>query len=198
MARRIRVATPADAGQIQAIYAPIVRDTTISFEDEPPTVEQIAGRIAGILPTHPYLVCEEGGRVLGYIYGSVFRARAAYRWSVETTVYVDGRRYRSGVGRALYEALLPILRRQGFHSAFAGVALPNPGSVGLHEALGFRAVGVYQDVGFKHGQWRDVGWWRLPLSEGPPAADPIPFAALTEEMEVLIQPLPASGNAVAD
>ena len=83
MARRIRVVTPADAGQIQAIYAPIVRDTTISFEDEPPPTEEIAARIAGTLSTHPYLVCEDDKRVLGYIYGSVFRARAAYRWSVE-------------------------------------------------------------------------------------------------------------------
>jgi L-amino acid N-acyltransferase YncA len=183
MAHRIRVATPADAGQIQAIYAPIVRDTTISFEDEPPTADDMARRIAGTLPTHPYLVYEEDGRVLGYIYGSVFRARAAYRWSVETTVYIDGRNHRRGVGRALYEALLPILRRQGFHSAFAGIALPNAASVGLHEALGFRSVGVYQDVGFKHGQWRDVGWWRLGLSEGPPAAEPIAFATLAGEIE---------------
>jgi L-amino acid N-acyltransferase YncA len=186
MARRIRVAMPADADQIQAIYAPIVRDTTISFEDEPPTAEEMAGRIAGTLSTHPYLVCEEDGRVLGYIYASAFRARAAYRWSVETTVYIDGRTRRSGVGRALYEALLPILRRQGFHSAFAGIALPNAGSVGLHETLEFRSVGVCQDVGFKHGQWRDVGWWRLGLSDGPPAAEPIPFAAMAGDVEALI------------
>jgi phosphinothricin acetyltransferase len=186
MARRIRVAMPADADQILAIYAPIVRDTTISFEDEPPTAEEMAGRIAGTLATHPYLVCEEDGRVRGYIYASVFRARAAYRWSVETTVYIDGRTRRSGVGRALYEALLPILRRQGFHSAFAGIALPNAGSVGLHETLEFRSVGVCQDVGFKHGQWRDVGWWRLGLSDGPPAAEPIPFAAMAGDVEALI------------
>jgi phosphinothricin acetyltransferase len=196
MARRIRVAMPVDADQILAIYAPIVRDTTISFEDEPPTAEEMAGRIAGTLATHPYLVCEQDGRVLGYIYASVFRARAAYRWSVETTVYIDGRTRRSGVGRALYEALLPILRRQGFHSAFAGIALPNAGSVGLHETLEFRSVGVYQDVGFKHGQWRDVGWWRLGLSEGPPAADPIPFAALSAEIEAIIQPSSAIRNLV--
>jgi L-amino acid N-acyltransferase YncA len=197
MARRIRVAMPADADQIQAIYAPIVRDTTISFEDEPPTVGEMARRIAGTLPTHPYLVCEEDGRVLGYIYTSVLRARAAYRWSVETTVYVDGRTHRRGVGRALYQALLPILRRQGFHGAFAGIALPNAGSVGLHETLGFRPVGVYQDVGFKHGQWRDVGWWRLGLSEGPPAAEPLPFAALVDEVEALLRPAPMIRHVVA-
>ena len=197
MARRIRVATAADADQIQAIYAPIVLDTPISFEDEPPTVDEIARRIAGTLPTHPYLVCEEDGRVLGYIYASVFRARAAYRWSVETTVYVDERTHRHGVGRALYQALLPIVRRQGFHGAFAGIALPNANSVGLHEALGFQSVGVYQDVGFKRGQWRDVGWWRLGLSEGPPAAEPIPFAALVDEVEALLRPSPAIRDVVA-
>jgi phosphinothricin acetyltransferase len=192
MSRRIRVATAADAGQIQAIYAPIVRDTTISFEYEPPTVDEMAQRIAGTLPMHPYLVCEEEGRVLGYIYAGAHRARAAYRWSVDTTVYVDGRTRHKGVGRTLYQALLPILRRQGFHSAFAGIALPNANSVGLHEAVGFRSVGVYQDVGFKHGQWRDVGWWRPALSEGPPAAEPLPFAALADEIEALIRPpLPA-------
>jgi phosphinothricin acetyltransferase len=197
MARQIRMVTAADANQIRAIYAPIVRDTTISFEDEPPTVDEMAQRIAATLSTHPYLVCEEDGRVLGYIYASVFRARGAYRWSVETTVYVDGRTHRRGVGRALYQALLPILRRQGFHSAFAGIALPNANSVGLHEALGFRSVGVYQDVGFKHGRWRDVGWWRLGLSEGPPAAEPIPFVALVDEVEALLRPSPAIRDVVA-
>jgi phosphinothricin acetyltransferase len=197
MARRIRVATAADAGQIQAIYAPIVRDTTISFEYEPPTVDEMAQRITGTLPTHPYLVCEEEGRVLGYIYAGAHRARAAYRWSVDTTVYVEGRIRHKGVGRTLYQALLSILCRQGFHSAFAGIALPNAGSVGLHEALGFRPVGVYQDVGFKHGQWRDVGWWRLGLSEGPPAAEPLPFAALADEIAALIPPSSATRNVLA-
>ena len=196
MTRRIRVATSADAGQIQAIYAPMVRETAISFEYEPPSVDEMAKRIAGTLSTHPYLVCEEEGRVLGYIYAGVHRARAAYRWSVDTTVYIDGRSRRSGVGSALYEALLLILRRQGFHSAFAGIALPNAGSVGLHEALGFRPVGVYQDVGFKHGQWRDVGWWRLGLSKGPPAREPLAFAALADEIAALIPPSPANRNAV--
>lgn len=187
MARHIRVATPADAGQIQAIYAPIVRDTVISFEYEPPTVDEMAQRIAATLPTHPYLVCEDGGQVLGYIYGSVFRARTAYRWSVETTIYVDSGSRHRGVGRILYRALLQLLRRQGFHSVFAGITLPNASSVGLHEAVGFRPLGVYQEVGFKHGQWRDVGWWRLALSEGPPAAEPVAFATLASEIEALIR-----------
>ena len=178
MARRIRVATAADADQIQAIYAPIVRDTAMSFEEEPPTVDEIVGRIAGTLPTHPYLVCEEDRRVLGYIYAHALRPRAAYRWSVETTVYVDSSEYRSGIGRTLYEALLPILRHQGFHGVFAGIALPNANSVGLHEAVGFQPLGVYREVGFKHGSWHDVGWWRLGLSEGPPATAPIAFADL--------------------
>jgi L-amino acid N-acyltransferase YncA len=183
MARQIRVATPADAEQIQAIYAPIERDTAISFEYEPPTVDEMAQRIAGTLSTHPYLVCDEDGRILGYVYAGAHRARAAYRWSVDTTIYVDGRTHRSGVGQALYEALLAILRRQGFHGVFAGITLPNAGSVGLHETLGFKSLGVYQDVGFKLGRWHDVGWWRLPLSEGTPTANPIAFADLADKTE---------------
>ena len=103
----------------------------------------------------------------------------------------------AGVGRALYEALLSILRRQGFHGVFAGVTLPNANSVGLHEALGFRSLGVYQDVGFKHGRWHDVGWWRLGLSEGAPAAAPITFAALADEAEALIRHSPTTRNVVA-
>src|SRR5262245_14576811 len=197
MARQIRVATPADADQIQAIYAPVVRDTAISFEYEPPTVDEMAQRMVGTLSTHPYLVCEEDGRVLGYIYAGALRTRAAYGWSAESTVYVDSRTHRSGVGRALYEALLSILRRQGFHGVFAGVTLPNANSVGLHEALGLRSLGVYQDVGFKHGRWHDVGWWRLGLPEGAPVAAPITFAALANEAEALIRQSPTTRKVVA-
>lgn len=180
-ARRIRVATAGDAEKILAIYAPIVAETAISFEDEPLSAAEIAMRIASILPTHPYLVCEEAGRILGYAYASARRARAAYRWSVDTTVYVHAQSRRCGVGRDLYTALLGILRRQRFHAVFAGIALPNDNSVGLHEAMGFAPVGVYRDVGFKLGRWHDVGWWRLGLQEGLPAGEPIAFSRLTDE-----------------
>ncbi len=174
----LRAADPRDAAALAAIYAPIVRDTIISFETDPPGDNEMARRIAETLKTYPWLVAERGGAVVGYAYASPHRQRDAYRWSVDVTAYVDARARRSGVGRALYGGLLAVLRAQGFRSAFAGVALPNPQSVGLHEAMGFAPVGVYRDVGFKLGGWRDVGWWRAALSQGDqPPSEPIPFQA---------------------
>ncbi len=167
---RIRLATPADAAPVQAIYGPVVRDTIISFEKEPPSVDEMRRRIADTLPAHPWLVCERDGAVIGFAYAGRHRARAGYDWSVDVTVYIDPSWHRRGIGRALYASLFAILRLQGFCNAYAGVALPNPGSVGLHEALGFEPVGVYRQVGFKHGAWRDVGWWHLGLQPKP--ADP--------------------------
>lgn len=161
----VRSATLADASRIAAIYAPIVRDTAISFEEEPPPVEEMGRRIEAILPTHPYLVAERAGRVVGYAYGSQHRARAAYRWSAEVTVYVDADERKSGVGRVLYEHLLPALSARGFHAAFAGTALPNDASIALHCSMGFEPIGIFREVGFKFGTWCDVAWWQRLLSE---------------------------------
>jgi len=173
----LRVAEPRDAGAIASIYAPIVRETAISFETEPPSAEAMASRIETILPSHPWLVAERAGAVVGYAYAGEHQPRAAYRWSVNFTAYIDAAARRAGVGRKLYGALAPILRAQGYRSAFAGITLPNEASVGLHEMVGFTPLGVYKEVGFKLGAWRDVGWWRLALSEGPePPAEPTPFA----------------------
>jgi L-amino acid N-acyltransferase YncA len=155
----IRKATAADAAAVQAIYAPIVEHTAISFEEEPPTAAEMARRIADYSATHAFLVAEIGGEVVGYAYGSPHRARAAYRHSAEVSAYVAEDARRTGVGRALYTELLAILTEQGFHAAFAGIALPNPGSVALHEAVGFTPIGVFHQVGFKFGGWHDVGWW---------------------------------------
>lgn len=165
MTIEIRKARPEDAAAIQAIYAPIVAGTAISFEEVPPSIEEMRQRIVTTLRTYPYLVAERDGRLVGYAYASQHRARAAYRWAVDVTVYIaDGER-RSGVGRSLYAELLPILARQGFNAAYAGIALPNAGSVGLHEQLGFRHIGgTFPQVGFKLGQWHDVGYWRLELA----------------------------------
>lgn len=160
----IRVATLDDAAAIAAIYAPIVANTFISFETEPPGAEEIARRITSTLPALPWLVSVDArGEVDGYAYASRHRERAAYQWSVDTTVYVRADRQRQGVGRALYDALLPMLRDLGYCNAFAGVALPNDGSVALHESAGFRALGVFRRAGYKLGGWRDVGWWQLQL-----------------------------------
>jgi len=159
----LRLARTADAEAIAAIYRPIVETTAISFETEPPTADEMAQRIRQRLVYWPWLVCDRGGDVLGYAYGSRFRDRAAYQWSVEVTVYVNPRAHRSGVGRALYTSLFRLLALQGFYNAYAGITLPNEASVGLHEAMGFLPAGVYRNVGFKFDLWHDVSWWSLEL-----------------------------------
>lgn len=164
----IRLASVADAGQIQSIYAPVVRDTVISFELEPPELDEIRRRMEDVLATLPWLVCERDGLVLGYAYASKHRARWAYQWSVDTSVYIHESARRMGIGRALYTSLFKILSLQGYYNAYAGIALPNPGSVGLHEAVGFRPVGVYHHVGYKMEAWHDVGWWELELQPHVP------------------------------
>lgn len=161
----IRLAALTDADEIQAIYAPIVRDTVISFEYEPPSVEEVRKRIANILAAFPWLVLEDDGKVAAYAYASAHKPRAAYQWAVDVSIYVSPQSHRRGYGRTLYKALFDVLRAQGYYTAYAGVTLPNDGSVGLHEAMGFRPIGVYKNVGFKFGDWRDVGWWSLPLRE---------------------------------
>ena len=178
----VRIAQISDAQAIQAIYAPMVERTAISFELEPPTVEEMAKRIGSTLPTYPYLVAERDGQVIGYADASQHRAREAYHWSVDVTVYVAPEAHRRGVGRALYDVLLPRLKTQGFHAAYAGIALPNDGSVGLHEALGFAHIGTYPEVGFKHGAWHDVGYWRIALDSTSPPRPPVPFSEISPQI----------------
>jgi phosphinothricin acetyltransferase len=182
MPAAIRLATAADAAPIQAIYAPYVRDTVVSFELEPPTVDEMADRIRKTLA---WLVCEDAqATVVGYAYASKHRDRAAYQWSVDVTVYIDPAFHRQGVGRGLYTALFGLLRLQGYYSAYAGITQPNDGSVGLHTAMGFEPVGVYQSVGYKFGQWHDVAWLSLrlqPLRETP--APPRPITAIQNATE---------------
>lgn len=163
MKSSIRLATENDAGAILDIYAPIIRDTVTSFEYEVPTKANIRGRIAKVLADLPWLVCEHDGQVSGYAYAGKHRERTAYQWSTDVSVYIHADFRRQGIGRALYTALFDILRLQGYFNAYAGVTLPNPGSVGLHESFGFEPVGIYQKVGFKKGGWHDVGWWQLEL-----------------------------------
>ena len=161
MTTAIRPADPQrDAAACAAIYAPFVRDTCISFELDPPGIEDMAGRIATYGASHAWLVAEVDGQVAGYAYGSPHRERAAYASSCDVAVYVDPAHSRRGIGRALYAALFPLLAQKGSHAAFAGIALPNEASIGLHEAMGFTPVGIYREVGWKLGGWRDVGWWQ--------------------------------------
>jgi len=178
---KVRVAERQDAGAVAAIYAPIVREKAISFETDPPTPDIMADRIETTLQRYPWLVATGDGDVVGYAYGSEHQQRAAYRWSVNVTVYVAENAHGRGVGRELYATLIDILRAQGFRSAFAGIALPNAASVALHEAVGFEPLGVYRDVGFKFGAWHDVGYWRLGLTaRGGIPDEPIAFATFRE------------------
>jgi len=167
MSLKIRLATSDDAGWIAGIYAPYVRETVISFEMEPPSAEEMAQRIESTLKTYPWLVGEEGGTPIGYAYASQHRARAAYRWSCDVSVYVAPDAQRKGAGMQLYVRLLDMLEGQGFRNAFAGIALPNDASIALHERLGFTHLGTYRDVGYKLGAWHDVGWWQKILTDAP-------------------------------
>ena len=175
----LRLATPDDAAAVRAIYAPVVADTAISFEEEPPSVDELRGRIESTLERLPWLVCELDGAVAGYAAAHPHRERAAYRWSVETSVYVAEADRRRGVARGLYEALFGVLAAQGYVNAYAGTTLPNPASEALHAAVGFEPVGTYAGVGYKDGAWRDVRWWYRELRERPEEpADPAPVDAV--------------------
>jgi phosphinothricin acetyltransferase len=179
MGREIRVARSADADALAGIYAPYVAGTAISFEVEPPSAEEMGARLAACLTRTPWLLLCDGGEALGFAYAARHRERAAYRWSVDATVYVREDARRRGIGRSLYKSLFALLRLQGFFVAHAGITLPNAASVRLHESLGFEPVGVYAAVGYKNGRWHDVAWWRLPLREPVPApAEPLSFDEL--------------------
>lgn len=193
----IRVALVSDAESMLEIYAPIVRETPVSFELVPPSLEDYRLRVASVLETMPWVVCEEKGEILGYAYASRFRPRPAYQWTAEATVYVHPRRQRRAVGRALYTALFDGLRLLGYPSVIAVIALPNPASVALHETLGFVPVGVFQKVGYKLGRWHDVGFWQLTLQElsASPVeprtfkelSDAPPFLAALEEASRIVR-----------
>ncbi len=165
---RVRAATVADVPAMLAIYVPIVKHTVISFELEPPSPTEFGRRLAKYSSDWAWLVGEVDGTVVGYAYGSPHRERAAYRWSTETSAYVAESTRRKGIGTALYRALLPQLASRGYCNAYAGIALPNPASVALHESVGFRPIGIFPSVGRKFGKWHDVGWFHCPLPAGPP------------------------------
>ena len=161
----LRRARPTDAPAIAAIYAPYVADGAVSFEMEAPDADEIRARIHACQDTYPWLVAEENaGAIAGYAYASQFRARRAYRFTVETTVYVAEGHHGRGVGGWLYDALIETLAAQGFTQAIAAITLPNEASRRLHEARGFVDAGVYRDVGYKLGAWRSVGLWQRALA----------------------------------
>jgi L-amino acid N-acyltransferase YncA len=167
----LRQAAERDGAACAAIYAPYVTGTAITFETDPPSPEEMSRRIGSAVRTHDWVVLEDAGRVVGYAYGSPFKARAAYRWSCEVSVYLEVGRRRTGGGRALYAELFGRLAERGFRTVVAGMALPNDASVGLHRAMGFEPVGTYRRIGWKHGRWHDVAWAQLAIADGQDPPD---------------------------
>jgi L-amino acid N-acyltransferase YncA len=165
---RIRDATPADAAALLRIYRPFVLETAVSFEAEAPSVAEFEERIAKALGHWCWLVAENDQGPIGYAYATAHRPREAYRWSVETSAYIDSAHRGQGVGKTLYRQLIPSLRAKGYCSAYAGIALPNEASVALHQSVGFTSVGVFERAGWKFGRWHDVSWWQLALRDAPP------------------------------
>jgi phosphinothricin acetyltransferase len=165
----IRSATESDAAAMLAIYAPFVERTAVSFETNVPTFEEFAARVRNYSANWAWVLAERDGRCLGYAYGSPHRERAAYRWSAETSAYVDPSVQRQGVGKALYLALFDALGERGYCNAYAGMTLPNDASAALHRSVGFEPIGVFRRVGWKFGTWHDVAWSQRRLRDAPPA-----------------------------
>ncbi|MEK6806146.1 MAG: arsinothricin resistance N-acetyltransferase ArsN1 family B [Pseudomonadota bacterium] len=158
----IRPAVASDAAALAALYNPYIEKTVITFEEQPITPVEMAQRVEEVRAASlPWLVVEAGGPIAGYAYASKWKGRCAYRYSVESTVYLDAQQTGKGLGTQLYRALLDELLRQKIHAVIGGIALPNEASVKLHERLGFKKVAHFPEVGFKFGRWVDVGYWQL-------------------------------------
>jgi L-amino acid N-acyltransferase YncA len=160
----VRSATASDSRAIASIYNYYVDNTVVTFEEEPVTPQAMASRMADVLNASlPWLVAERSGAVVGYAYATRWKVRSAYRYSVETTIYLDRAHKGAGIGSKLYSELLTDLRARGVHVAIGGAALPNDASVALHEKLGFERAAMFRQVGFKHDRWVDVAYWQIVL-----------------------------------
>ncbi len=182
----IRLATLDDAAEILEIYRPFVENTVVTFEEVVPSLGDFRSRLDGIMSTCPYLVCEVDGRVVGYAYASEYRSRASYRWNKEVTVYIHPDYHRRNIGRALYTAMIEILKKLNIGNLLAVITLPNEGSTKLHESLGFKPCAVFNNVGYKQGKWHQVGWWELSLLDDVSKIpdEPIPFAEYLKNHQV--------------
>ena len=176
----IRPASAADAPALAAIYAPYVRETTITFEYDPPSAEEFAHRIKVTSEKYPYFVCCDGDRPVGYAYAHAFRERAAYDWDVEMSIYVERDRRHGGVGSLLYAVLEEALREMGIVNCYACITSPNPDSVAFHLAQGYRELAVFPRSGFKFGRWLDVIWMEKQIN--PHRAEPAPVTAWSESV----------------
>jgi phosphinothricin acetyltransferase len=178
----IRLATGDDAAAILDIYAPYIQNTSFTFETEVPSLHAFKERINNYLQRWPWLVCEIDGKIAGYAYAGNYRERVAYQWCTESSIYLHDDFQKKGVARALYTALIGILKEQGFRNVYAVINLPNEKSVAFHESMGFTYFATYENVGYKLGRWKNVGWWQLIINEyGPEPAAPIMFAELNKE-----------------
>ena len=179
----LRVATEADAEELLKIYAPFVESedrnlSDVSFEYEVPSVSEFAGRIRDISAKYPYIVCEHEGRLIGYVYAHEYKQRAAYQWGVEVTIYLAPEGQGVGLGRLMYAKLEELLRLQGVVVTYACVTKSNEHSVRMHEALGYKIIGTFNNAGFKHGHWLDVVWLEKRIAELP--ALPAPIRSIKE------------------
>lgn len=174
----IRLAESKDSKRLLSIYSPYVRNTPVTFEYEVPSEEEFAKRIAATLQRYPYFVAEENNRLLGYAYASAFKQRAAYNWSVETSIYVDREQLGQGIGTALYHMLEKELARQNVINLCACISFPNPGSIAFHEALGYHTAAHFHKSGYKGGKWYDMVWMEKTLN--PHSSDPEPFIPFPE------------------
>lgn len=188
--KTIRLATEDDSESVLKIYAPFITNTAVTFEYKVPTIAEFKERMANILKIYPWLVCEIDNKIAGYAYASRFGEREAYKWSVDFSVYIDPEHHGKHIGKALYFALSGILRLQGFYNAYAAVSVPNIKSERLHESFGFKAIGVYRNVGYKLGSWRDIKMYELKIQEhaqSPAEPAPINEISNTDEFKAIIK-----------
>ena len=187
----IRIAQETDAEALLTLYAPYVEKTAITFEYDVPTPEEFRGRIRHTLDRYPYLVAEEDGEIVGYAYAGAFKARSAYDWAVETSIYVAEGAKRQGYGRMLYETLEKLLALQHIINVNACIAYPETedayltrDSVAFHTRMGYRLVGQFHKCGYKFGRWYDMVWMEKCLSAHPDKPLPaLPFGAVRREAE---------------
>jgi len=167
----VRIVRSGDAESIQEIYSYYVKNTSITFEIEVPSVDEMRKRVKNISSVYPWFVYEENGEVKGYSYASKHRERAAYRWSVDFAVYVDSVSQGKGIGKELFLRLIDSVTSLGYYNAFGIITLPNSRSISLHESSGFVLTGITENCGYKLGSWHNVGIWQLKLrnAEGEPA-----------------------------
>jgi phosphinothricin acetyltransferase len=161
---QVRVATALDAQQILEIYAPYVKGSACTFETEVPSATEFQARILKNLLVRAWLVCTLDDAIICYVYASGHRERAAYQWCCESSVYTKSDFQGMGIGRELYKVLFQMLKMQGYRNIYAGITLPNEASVKLHEKCGFVHFATYENIGYKLGEWKNVGWWKLSVN----------------------------------